>query len=117
MAFMLPKLPYPHDALQPHMSHETLEYHHGQHHKAYVDAANKLIKGTEWENQPLEAVLKGSFGKNIPLFNSAAQHYNPLHFWKWMKPGGGEKIPGNLEKKIRTDLGSVAAMKKQFVEA
>ena len=99
MAFTLPDLPYPHDALAPYMSRETLEYHHDKHHLAYVNNGNNLLKGTEWEGKPLEEIVKGSFGKNAGLFNNAGQHYNHLHFWKWMKPnGGGDKIPGKLEK-------------------
>jgi hypothetical protein len=109
MPFELPNLPYAHDALAPHMSKETLEYHHDKHHQAYVTNGNNLLKGTEWENKSLEDVVKGSFGKNAGLFNNAAQHYNHLHFWKWMKPqGGGDKIPGALKAKIDSDLGGVA---------
>ena len=109
MPFELPNLPYPHDALAPYMSKETLEYHHDKHHQAYVTNGNNLLKGTEWENKPLEEVVKGSFGKNAGLFNNAGQHYNHIHFWQWMKPnGGGDKIPGSLEKKIVSDLGSIA---------
>jgi Fe-Mn family superoxide dismutase len=99
MAFTLPDLPYPYDALAPYMSRETLEFHHDKHHQAYVTAANNLAKGTEWENKPVEEVVKGTFGKNQTLFNNAAQHYNHSHFWKWMKKdGGGDKLPGKLEK-------------------
>lgn len=116
MSFTLPDLPYSHDALAPVMSRETLEYHHDKHHKAYVDTANKLLTGTEWEGKPLEEVVKGSFGKNAGLFNNAAQHYNHSHFWKWMKPGGG-KMPAKLEKQIVADLGSVDKMKEDFVQA
>ena len=102
MAFTLPDLPYAHDALASlGMSKETFEYHHDIHHKAYVDNGNKLLAGTEWENKSLEDIVKGSFGKNAGLFNNAGQHYNHIHFWKWMKSGGGgDKIPGALEKKI-----------------
>ena len=118
MSFTLPDLPYPHDALAPYMSRETLEYHHDKHHLAYVNNGNNLLKGTEWEGKSLEEVVKGSFGKNAGLFNNAGQHYNHLHFWKWMKPnGGGDKIPGKLEKKIIADLGSVAKMKEDFIQA
>ena len=89
-----------HDALVPYMSRETLEYHHDKHHLAYINNGNNLAKGTEWENKPVEEVVKGTFGKNEGLFNNAGQHYNHIHFWKWMKPGGGgNKIPGELEKK------------------
>ena len=86
MSFTLPDLPYQYDALAPFMSRETLEYHHDKHHKAYVDNGNKLLKGSEWEGKSLEEVVKGSFGKNAGLFNNAGQHYNHIHFWKWMKP-------------------------------
>ena len=89
MSFTLPDLPYKYDALAPYMSRETLEYHHDKHHLAYVNNANNLIKGTEWEGKSLEDVVKGSFGKNAGLFNNAGQHYNHLHFWQWMKPNGG----------------------------
>jgi Fe-Mn family superoxide dismutase len=116
MTFTLPDLPYSHDALAPVMSRETLEYHHDKHHKTYVDTANKLLTGTEWEGKPLEEVVKGSFGKNPGLFNNAAQHYNHTHFWKWMKPGGS-KIPAKLEKQIAADLGSIDKMKEDFVQA
>ena len=109
MSFSLPELPYAYDALAPYMSRETLEYHHDKHHLAYVDNGNKLAKGTEWENEPVEEVVRGTFGKNQGLFNNAGQHYNHIHFWKWMKPGGGgDKIPGELEKKITADLGCPA---------
>jgi Fe-Mn family superoxide dismutase len=117
MSFSLPDLPYPHDALAPHMSKETLEFHHDKHHAAYVNTGNNLLKGTECENKSLEDVVKGSFGKNAPLFNNAGQHYNHTHFWKWMKPKGGGAIPGALEKKIKEDLGSVEKMKEDFIAA
>ena len=86
MTFTLPELPYAHDALAPHMSKETLEFHHDKHHLAYVTNGNALLKGTEWESKPLEEIVKGSFGKNVALFNNAAQHYNHAEFWKWLKP-------------------------------
>jgi len=118
MSFTLPDLPYSYDALAPYMSRETLEYHHDKHHKAYVDNGNKLLAGTEWEGKSLEEIVKGSFGKNPGLFNNAGQHYNHIHFWKWMKKdGGGNKIPGELEKKIISDLGSVDKMKEDFTQA
>ena len=117
MSFSLPDLPYAHDALAPHMSKETLEFHHDKHHLAYVNTGNTLLKGTEWEGKSLEEIVKGSFGKNAPLFNNAGQHYNHSHFWKWMRPKGGGALPGALEKKIKEDLGSVEKMKEDFVAA
>src|ERR671922_369320 len=101
MPFSLPDLPYPHDALAPYMSKETLEYHHDKHHKAYVDNGNKLLEGSGLESKSVEEVVKGAFGKNAGLFNNAGQHYNHIHFWKWMKPnGGGPKVPGQIRKPI-----------------
>jgi len=75
MSFTLPDLPYQYDALAPYMSRETLEYHHDKHHLAYVNTANNLIKGTEWEGKSLEDVVKGAFGKNAGLFNNAGGQY------------------------------------------
>jgi Fe-Mn family superoxide dismutase len=117
MALQLPDLPYSHDALAPVMSKETLEYHHDKHHKAYVDNANKILAGTPLENKSLEEIVVASHGSNPGLFNNAAQHYNHLHFWKWMKPKGGGSIPGRLEKKIIEDLGSIEKMKEEFANA
>jgi Fe-Mn family superoxide dismutase len=117
MAFELPDLPYPHDALQPFMSKETLEFHHDKHHKAYVDNGNKLLQGSEFEGKSLEEVVKSSFGANQALFNNAGQHYNHVHFWQWMKPNGGGPLPGTLEKKIIEDFGSVERMKEDFIQA
>ncbi len=117
MAFELPDLPYAYDALDPFMSAETFEYHHDKHHQAYVTNGNKLLEGSGLEGKSLEDVVTGSFGKNAGLFNNAAQHYNHLHFWNWMKPNGGGAIPGDLEAKINADLGSVAAFRDAFIAA
>ena len=117
MSFSLPALPYAYDALQPYMSKETLEFHHDKHHQAYVDNGNRLLAGSGLENKSLEEVVKGSFNKNAALFNNAGQHYNHIHFWQWMKPKGGGKLPGALEKKIVADLGSVDKMKEDFIQA
>ena len=117
MSFTLPDLPYAHDALQPYMSKETLEYHHDKHHLAYVNNGNNLLKGTEFEGKPLEEIVKGAYGKNQALFNNAGQHFNHLHFWKWMKPNGGGAIPGDLEKALIDGFGSVAKAKEDFIAA
>ncbi len=107
MTFTLPNLPYAHDALAPHMSKETLEFHHDKHHQAYVTNGNNAT-GDRIRRQVLEEIVKGSFGKNPAVFNNAGQHYNHSHFWNWMKPnGGGSKLPGRLEKKITEDLGGL----------
>ncbi len=117
MPFTLPELLYPYDALQPFMSRETLEFHHDKHHQAYVTNGNNLMKGTELDNQSVEDVVKNSFGKNAGIFNNAGQHYNHIHFWKWMKPNGGGKLPGALEKAVVDSFGSVDKMTEEFVVA
>jgi Fe-Mn family superoxide dismutase len=117
MTFTLPDLPYAYDALQPYMSKETLEFHHDKHHAAYVNTGNNLLKGSELEGKSVEEVVKGSFGKNQPLFNNAGQHYNHIHFWQWMKPNGGGAIPGGLERKIKEDLGGTDKFKEDFIQA
>lgn len=118
MSFTLPDLPYAHDALQPFMSKETLEYHHDKHHLAYVNNGNNAIKGTEFEGKSLEEIVKGSYGKNPAVFNNAGQHYNHILFWKWMKKnGGGKKLPGKLEKAIESDLGGYDKFRADFIAA
>ena len=118
MTFQLPELPYGYEDLQPYMSAETLQYHHDKHHLAYVDNANKLIVGSGLEGKSLEDVVKDSFGKNVGLFNNAAQHYNHMQFWKMMKKGGGgRKIPGALQKKIDSDLGGYDKFRTDFIQA
>jgi Fe-Mn family superoxide dismutase len=117
MPFELPELPYAYDALAPYISKETLEYHHDKHHKTYVETANKLILGTGLEDKSLEDVIKASY-KNPDLkklFNNAAQHWNHSQFWLSLAPKGKSKIPGEIEKKIDSDLGGLAKFKKDFV--
>src|SRR4028118_1150400 len=104
MSFTLPDLPYPHDALQPFMSRETLEFHHDKHHAAYVNMGNTLLKDSELEGKSVEEVVKGSFGGSQALFNNARQHYTHIHFWQWMRPNGGGSIPGSLQRRIDEDL-------------
>jgi len=118
VAFQLPELPYAYDALKPYMSAETLEFHHDKHHLAYVENGNKLLAGTEFEGKSVEEVVKGSYGKNQALFNNAGQHYNHIHFWQWMKPGGGgKKLPGDLQARIDSDLGGFDKFRTDFIEA
>ena len=121
MAFELPDLPYAHDALAAHgMSKETLEYHHDLHHKAYVDNANKLIAGTEWEGKPLEEIVRGTYQAGAVaqsgIFNNASQHWNHAQFWEMMAPGG-TGMPGELEKAITESFGSVEKFKEDFSAA
>jgi len=118
MAFELPDLPYAYDALQPYMSAETLEYHHDKHHQAYVSKGNDLLKGSGLEGKSLEEIVKASFGKNAGLFNNAGQHFNHIHFWKWMKAGGGgNKLPGRLQAAIDSDLGGYDKFRSDFIDA
>ncbi|CAK01112.1 superoxide dismutase [Bartonella tribocorum] len=118
MAFELAALPYDYDALSPYMSRETLEYHHDKHHLAYLTNTNNLIKDAGLENESLEEIVKTSFGKNIGLFNNAAQYYNHNHFWNWMKKdGGGQKLPEKLAKAIESDLGGYDKFRADFIAA
>jgi len=118
VAFQLPELPYAYDALQPYMSAETLQYHHDKHHLAYVETGNKLMQGSPFEGKSVEEVVKESYGKNQSLFNNAGQHYNHIHFWKWMKRGGGgRKLPGSLQSRIDSDLGGYDKFREAFIEA
>ncbi|MCM2503323.1 superoxide dismutase [Aureimonas altamirensis] len=118
MAFTLPELPYAYDALGPYMSKETLEFHHDKHHNAYVETGNKLAAEAGLGDASVEEVVKQSFGKNQPLFNNAAQHYNHIHFWKWMAPnGGGKSLPGKLQTAFDSDLGGYDKFRTDFIEA
>jgi Fe-Mn family superoxide dismutase len=119
MTFKVPELPYAYDALDPHMSAETLEYHHDKHHKAYADKANDMIKGTGMEDAAIEDIMISTFKdpKKHGLFNQVGQFYNHVHFWNWMKPnGGGTSLPGELEKKVKEDFDGFEGFKKQFKE-
>ena len=116
MAFELPDLPYAHDALGPYMSSETLEFHHDKHHQAYVTNGNNILAETDLKNESLENIVIKSHGNNAGLFNNAAQHYNHLHFWKMMIPGGS-KVPSNLESKINEDLGGMDKFRADFINA
>ena len=118
MAFTLPDLPYPHDALAPKgMSRETLEFHHDLHHKAYVDNGNKLIAGTEWENRSLEEIIQGTYQPGAVaqngIFNNISQLWNHNEFWQMMTPGDS-RLPGELERAITESFGSVQDFKTQF---
>jgi superoxide dismutase, Fe-Mn family len=112
--FELPQLPYEMDALAPHISKETLEYHHGKHHKAYVDNLNKLIQNTEFEKMSLEDIIKKSSG---PIFNNAAQHWNHSFYWKCMTPKKQNGPTGKLAEAIDKKFGSFDEFKKLFTES
>ncbi len=111
MEHTLPPLPFAMDALAPHISKETFEYHYGKHHQAYVTNLNNLIKGTEFENADLESVIRKSSGG---LFNNAAQVWNHTFFWNSMKPNGGGAPGGALADAIGKKWGSFDEFKKAF---
>jgi len=119
MTFKLPDLPYAYDALQPFMSAETLEYHHDKHHQAYVDQGNKLAgAGSKYEGKSIEEICKAAYeAKDQPVINNIGQHYNHLHFWNWMKKGGGgTKLPGSIEKLVG-EYGGLEKVRADFIEA
>ncbi|HRP96557.1 MAG TPA: Fe-Mn family superoxide dismutase [Rhodocyclaceae bacterium] len=112
MEHTLPELPYAKDALAPHISAETMEYHYGKHHQAYVTNLNNLIKGTEYENLDLEAIIKKAPAGGI--YNNSAQVWNHTFFWNSMKPGGGGEPNGALGDAIKARWGSFEDFKKAF---
>jgi len=114
MEHTLPALPYAKDALAPHYSAETLEFHHGKHHNAYVVNLNNLQKGTEFENKTLEEIVKTSSGG---IYNNAAQIWNHTFFWNCMKPNGGGTPTGALADAINAKWGSYDAFKEAFVKS
>jgi Fe-Mn family superoxide dismutase len=114
MEHKLPALPYAMDALAPHMSKETMEFHYGKHHQAYVTNLNNLIKGTEFESASLEDIVKKSSGG---VFNNAAQVWNHSFFWNCMKPGGGGKPSGALASAMDKKWGSFDGFKDAFTKS
>lgn len=114
MAFELPPLPYAQDALAPHISAETLEYHYGKHHQTYVDNLNKAVAGTDNENASLESVIMSAEG---PLFNNAAQVWNHTFYWSCLTPNGGGQPSGAILDRINADFGSYDAFRAQLTEA
>jgi len=114
MEHTLPPLPYAKDALAPHLSAETFDYHYSKHHQAYVTNLNNLIKGTEFENSPLEDIIKKSSGG---IYNNSAQIWNHTFFWSCMKPQGGGEPSGALADAINAKWGSYAAFKEAFTKS
>ncbi|AJD47515.1 superoxide dismutase [Isoalcanivorax pacificus W11-5] len=115
MAFELPALPYAKDALAPHMSAETLEFHYGKHHQTYVTKLNELVAGTDKEGQSLEDIIKGA-GPG-PLFNNAAQVWNHTFFWNSLSPNGGGEPTGALADAINAKWGSFDKFKEAFTNS
>ncbi|MCE1160175.1 MAG: superoxide dismutase [Fe] [Burkholderiales bacterium] len=113
MEHTLPTLPYAMDALAPHISAETLEFHYGKHHKTYVDNLNNLVKGTEFENASLEEIVKKSSGG---IFNNAAQVWNHTFYWNGLAPNAGGAPTGALADAINAKWGSFDAFKEAFTK-
>ena len=113
MAIELPALPYARDALVPTISAETIDYHYGKHHQAYVTNLNNQIKGTEFENADLETIIKKSSGG---VFNNAAQIWNHTFYWNCLSPKGGGEPTGKLAEAINKAFGSFAAFKEEFTK-
>ncbi|QYR52544.1 superoxide dismutase [Fe] [Lysobacter soyae] len=113
MAIELPALPYDRNALEPHISGETIDFHYGKHHKAYVDNLNKLIEGTPFADKSLEEIVKTSDGG---VFNNAAQVWNHTFYWNCMTPNGGGEPTGKLADAINAAFGDFAKFKEQFTD-
>ena len=114
MAHELPPLPYANDALEPHISKETIEFHYGKHHQTYVTNLNNLIKGTEFENAALEDIIKKASGG---LFNNAAQVWNHTFYWNCLSPNGGGEPTGAVADAINGAFGSFADFKEKFTQS
>ena len=119
MAFELPPLPYPKNALEPHMSAKTLDFHHDKHHKTYVETLNKLIEGTPLAGKSLEDIIRATAKdeSKSKLFNNAAQVWNHTFFWHSMKPQGGSKPSGDLGQAIERSFGGFDKFHKEFATA
>jgi len=113
VAIELPPLPYARDALAPHISAETLDYHYGKHHQTYVTNLNNLIKGTEFENMDLVAIVKKAQGG---MFNNAAQVWNHTFYWNSLSPKGGGEPSGKIADAIKKTFGSFAQFKEDFTK-
>ncbi len=109
--FILEALPYAKNALEPHISERTLDFHYGKHHQTYVDNLNKLIENTDFENLPLEAIVKTSQGG---IFNNAAQVWNHTFYWNCLTPNPKSEPTGNLMDAIVRDFGTFADFKAEF---
>ena len=117
--FTLSPLPWAEDALAPVISAKTIGIHYHKHHKTYVDTLNKLVAGTEFADQPLEAIIRATAGKadKAKIFNNAAQAWNHAFYWRSLKPGGGGDPTGTLRDQIASAFGSVDTFRKEFAEA
>ena len=121
MAFSVPDLPYPYDALEPHIDEETMRIHHDKHHQAYVDKANAALEGTDLADKPIEDVLKNleqvTEGKRTAVRNNGGGHYNHSLFWEGMSPDGGGEPSGDLGSAIESAFGSFGDFQAKFKDA
>jgi len=117
MAFTLPDLPYPHNALEPHIDARTMEIHHGKHHAAYVNNLNAAIQGTEQEHKSLEELLANVSRLPVAVRNNGGGHWNHTFFWNIMSPNGGGRPSGDLAAALDRAFGSFEEFKKQFAAA
>jgi Fe-Mn family superoxide dismutase len=121
MAYAVPDLPYPYDALEPHIDQQTMTLHHDKHHQAYVDKVNAALEGTEFADKPIEEVVKSLSSipedKRAAVRNNGGGHYNHSLFWESMSPDGGGEPSGELGEAISAKFGSFDAFKEQFEAA
>ena len=119
MQITLPQLPYPYDALEPHISRTTLEIHHGKHHRAYVERVKTLAREVHLADQPLERIIQQTAGQDShrALFNNAAQAWNHAFYWRSLRPGGGGAPHGEIAERVQTDLGGYGHFVQQLVAA
>ena len=121
MAFTLPPLPYPYDALEPHIDEATMKLHHGKHHQAYVDKLNAAIASSQWEPKSIDEIMV-SLDKvpdkiKAAVRNNGGGHYNHSLFWQWMSPTGGGEPTGKVAEAINSKFGSFAKFKEEFEAA
>src|SRR5918911_2761872 len=118
MAYEVPPLPYDYNALEPHIDEATMRLHHDKHHQAYVDKANAALQGTEWEDRPIEEVLRSLDSlppdKQTAVRNNGGGHYNHSLFWEWMSPNGGGEPSGALGSAIESSFGSFGDFQSKF---
>jgi Fe-Mn family superoxide dismutase len=121
MPYTVPDLPYPYDALEPHIDAQTMQIHHDKHHQAYVDKVNAALAGTEWDGKPIEDVLKSldslPADKQKAVRNNGGGHYNHSLFWEWLSPSGGGEPDGALAEAIDAAFGSFADFQAKFKDA
>jgi Fe-Mn family superoxide dismutase len=121
MPYTVPDLPYPYDALEPHIDAQTMQIHHDKHHQAYVDKVNAALAGTEWDGKPIEDVLKSldslPADKQKAVRNNGGGHYNHSLFWEWLSPSGGGEPDGALAEAINAAFGSFADFQAKFKDA